>query len=185
MHSVESSSNKPLSIPEPIPTPGGITNQAGSPLMSPNNTNAGRSDGENTIAMDFVVGNKGMQESNEDVKVSSEVQPNTTITTLASHQPTTIMSILVSISPVLDSICRPLAFISDSRPPLSWVQFLFHVPCAEFVALFVKPFKDIQNISMYEGFFAMDNSDDNQRGYYYLSLYDSVFRSTRFSIQIY
>lgn len=121
IHSIESSGNKPLSIPKPIPTPGAATNQAGSPSMGPNNADAGGSGGENAVAVDSAIGNEGTGESNGDAKVGSEVQPNTATTAPVSHRPTTATSMLVPASPVSVSVRRQLASVCGGKPPLSRV----------------------------------------------------------------
>ena len=161
MPSVESSGNKPSSVPRPIPTPGAATNQAGSPSMGPTNVDAGGSGGENPVAVDSVVGTEGTGESNSDAKVGLEVQPNTTTTAPVSHRPTTATGTLVSAFPVPVSVRRQLAPVCGSRPPLSRAQLPSCVPRAESVVSSVKPFEDTQDVSMYEGFLAADDSDDD------------------------
>ncbi len=78
-----------------------------------------------------------------------------------SYRPTTATGTLVSVSPVPVSVCRPLTPICGGRPPLTRVSLLFCVPRAKFVVLSVKPFKNTQDASMYEGFFVADDSNDN------------------------
>lgn len=73
MYFVKSSGKKPLSILLPIFTPGIAINQAGSLLMGPNNTNIGRSDRKNAVAVNSAIGNKELGESNGDAKVNSKV----------------------------------------------------------------------------------------------------------------
>lgn len=84
MHFLRSSGNKLLFILELISTLGVATNQAGSLSMSSNNANIGGNDEENTIAVDYVVENEEIEESNKDRKISWKVQPNivTTVSVL-------------------------------------------------------------------------------------------------------
>ncbi len=78
-----------------------------------------------------------------------------------SHWPTTAIGMLVPISPVHVSVCRPFAPVCGGRPLLSLVQLPFRMPRAESVSLSVKPFEDTQDVSMYEGFLVADDSDDD------------------------
>lgn len=142
MYLVESSGNKPLAIPGPIPTPGAAINQAGSSLIGPNNANIDKSVGENVVAIDSIIGNKETEESNEDIKVGLPVQPNIAIIALAFYGSTTAKSILVSTSPVFVSVCHPLAPVCSSKPLLTRVQLLSRVPRAISVVLSVKLFED-------------------------------------------
>lgn len=103
----------------------------------------------------------------------------------ASNRPTTTMSMLVSTSFVPISICCPLIPVCGSNLLLSQVHLPSCISRVESVALFVKLFENTQDISMYEGFFATDDLNNNMRGYYYLSLQNSIFESIRFSIWIY
>ncbi len=129
--------------------------------MGPNNADASGSGRNNAAAVDSVVGNEGTGESNGDAKIDSEIQPNSATTVPVSHRPTTATSTLVPVSPVPVSVYRPLAFVCGGMPPLSQVQLPSRVPCAESMALSVKLFKDTQDVSMYKGFLAVDDSDDN------------------------
>ena len=62
-----------MSISRPIFIPNAAINQVGFLSMGPNNTNTDKSDGENAIAVDSAIGNKGIGESNRDIKVGLEV----------------------------------------------------------------------------------------------------------------
>lgn len=73
MHLLESSGNKLSSIPRPIPTSGATTNQTNSLSIGPNNANVGGSDRKNAVTVDSAIGNKGIEELNEDAKVDSEI----------------------------------------------------------------------------------------------------------------
>lgn len=73
IHLVESSGNKLLSIPGPIPTSSTATNQVGFVSIGFNNANVSRSGRENTIAGDCTIGNKGTEKSYRDAKVGLEV----------------------------------------------------------------------------------------------------------------
>lgn len=59
--------------------------QTSSPLMSPNNINIGGSDRKNTVIINFAIKNEEMEESNKDIKICLEVQPNIAITTLVFY----------------------------------------------------------------------------------------------------
>ena len=93
-----------------------------------------------------------------DAKVGSEVQPITMIMAPVSYWSATTIGTLAS--PIVVSICRQPALVCDARPLLSQAQLLSHATRTESVALSVKPFKDIQDILLYEELLATDNSDD-------------------------
>lgn len=82
---IKCSGNKSLSILGPISTPDTVINQASFLSIGLNNTNIGKSDIENAIAVDSIVGNKRKEKSNRDIKVGLEVQSNITTTVLVSH----------------------------------------------------------------------------------------------------
>lgn len=65
------------------------------------------------------------------------------------------------VFPVSVSVHHHLAPICGGRPPLSQVQILSRVPCAKSVALSLKPFKDTQDVSMYERFLIADDLDND------------------------
>lgn len=157
MYLIKSCSNKPSSISRPILTSIVATNQAYSSSIGLNNANVGRSGRKNAVVVDSAMENKGIQESNKNAKIGSEIQLNMVIMVLASHQPITVTSTLVSASLVFVSVCHLLVSICSGRPPLFWVHLLSCVPYTEFVALSVKPFKDTQDASIYEEFFAADD----------------------------
>ncbi len=113
------------------------------------------------VTVDSAVGNKKTGESNKDAKVGLEIQPNSATTALVSHWLTTATGTLVPVSLIPVSVYRLLASVCSGRPPLSQVQLPSHVPRAKSIALSVKLFKDIQDVSMYEGFLMADDSDDN------------------------
>lgn len=128
IHLIDFSGNKLLFIHRLIPTPDAATNQTGSPLSGPNNANIGRSGRENTIAVDSTVENEKTEESNGDIKVGLEVQPNTQIMDPVFYWPTTAISTLILTFLVSISICRPFTPDCSSMPLLSWVQLFFRVP---------------------------------------------------------
>lgn len=124
------------------------------------------------------VENMRTEESNRNVKVSLEIESNLATIAPVCHQPTTATGTLVLASPVLNSVHLPLTPICGGRSLLSWVLLPSHILYAKSVTFFVKSFKDTQDISMYEGFFLTNDSDNNKGDYYCSSLQDSVFRST-------
>ncbi len=87
--------------------------------MGPNDAVAGGSGRENTVIVDSAVENEGMGESNEDIKVGLEIQPNSATTAPVSYRPTTATGTLVLASLIPVFVCRPLAPVYGGRPPLS------------------------------------------------------------------
>ncbi len=118
---IESSGNKLLFFPRPIPIPGAGINQVGFLSMGPNNVNAGRSDRENVVVMDFTIRNKRIRKSNKNAKVGSKVQPNIVITALVFYWPTTTTDILVLVFSIFVSVCHPLILVCGGRPLFSQV----------------------------------------------------------------
>lgn len=142
-----------------------------------------------------VIRNEAAGEPHGDARVSSEVQPITAVialviywftttmavkpitmvTTLVFYQLATITSTLASL--IAFSVCRQLASVCSARLPLSRAQLLTYASCAESVASSVKPFKDTQDMSIYEGLLVADDSDE-YGGNYCSGLQDSVFGCT-------
>lgn len=112
-------------------------------------------------AINSAIGNKEMEESNGDAKVASKVQSNTATIVLVSYWPTTTMDTLLPTSPVPESVCCQLAPICNGRPPLSHVQLPSRISRVDSVTLSLNPFKNTQDASMYEGFLAMYDSNDD------------------------
>lgn len=129
--------------------------------MSLNNANIGGSGKKNTIAINSVIKNEKTRKSNGDVKVGSEAQPNTVIMALVSNRPTTATSTLVFTFHISISVCCLLAPICGNKLLFFQVKLLSYMFCVEFVALFVKYFKDTQDILIYKRFLTTGDLDDN------------------------
>lgn len=142
----------------------------GSLLIDPKNANTGESDGENMVAIDSAIENKGTGKSNGVAKVGLEVHLNTATTARVFYQSITITDMLLSTSSISVSVCHQLAHICDRRSPLFQIQLPSCMSCAESMALSIKFFKNTQDISMYKEFLAADDLDDDKGGYYRLGL---------------
>lgn len=161
MHLIESSSNKLSSIPEPIPTLGATTNEVSSPSMGLNDANIRRSSRKNAIAINSLVGNEGTEESNGDAKIrfgSTIKYDNNGLGLLSAYYCYMYIGIRLSYR----CLSLPSAhLVCGGRLSFSRVKFLSCMPLIEFVALSIKFFKNTQDVSIYEGFFAIDDLDNN------------------------
>lgn len=84
MYFIKFSGIKLSSILGLIPTPDMATNQVGNLSIGPNNTNISQNSRENAVGIDSVIENKGIKESNRNIKIDLEVQSNITTTALVS-----------------------------------------------------------------------------------------------------
>lgn len=113
------------------------------------------------VVIDSFVENKGTKESNGDTKVDLEIQSNMIIMALTFHWLTTTIIMLVSTSSISVFVCYLLIPIYGNRLLLFRVKFFSHMLLMESVTLFIKPFKDISDISIYKRFFVIDDLNDN------------------------
>lgn len=78
-----------------------------------------------------------------------------------SYQSIITISTLIPTSSIAISIYHQLIPISDNKFLLFQAQLLFCILYIEFMALFIRLFKDIWNILIYETFFIIDNLNNN------------------------
>lgn len=128
-------------------------NQAGSTAIGPNNAD-GRGNAGGSNAVDFGAGNDVT--GNAKVGCTAKLVSSRLSTATGTLAPTTPVVVCRHLAPVSSLVCgiKPTVLLSRAQP-------LSHASRAVSVSLSIRPFEDTQDISMYEGLLAAEDSDDD------------------------